>query len=345
MSTGEPKKAPRVTLAEVARLAGVSVGAVSQVLNDHPSSRISQDARARIAAAVEELGYRPNLVARSLRTSRTGTYGFVSDSVTITRFASGILRGALRAAHERGRFLLIAETGGDEDAEREAVESLIDRGVDGLVFAAQKSRYSSARREMRGLPRVNVNMSGTGAGISILPDEYEGGRVAVRVLAESGHRNGIALIGYDFRAAADGGVALTARRRLDGIAAEMADRGLTFAAQVACDDWQPERGYDAARHVLDTARPTAFLCLNDRLAFGTYQAIAEACKKIPGDFSVISFDDDEVAASLRPGLTTVAIPHVLMGALAIEALEVPPASDTVLVPMPLHERESVAPPA
>lgn len=344
----DPPQRPRVarvTLAEVAKAAGVSVGAVSQVLNDNPSSRISEEARARIVAAATELGYRPNMIARTLRTSKSHTYGFVSDAVTITRFASGILRGALAAARERGYFLLIAETGGDARQEEEAVQSLVDRGVDGIVFAAMKSR-SSGTHATGGIPTVNVNLAGSDDSISILPDEGDGGRTAVRALAEAGHTSGIVLVGHDFRAPVDGGIALTARRRLQGIADEMAAHQISFADQQACPDWQPEQGYDAARRMLDAGPVTAMLCLNDRLAFGAYQAIAEARLRIPDDVSVISFDDDELATALRPGLTTVAIPHERMGALAIEALTSPrEASSDVLVPMPIHVRASVGPPA
>ena len=338
-------RSSRVTLARVAKLAGVSIGAVSQVLSDNPNSRISATVRARIIAAAAELGYRPNMVARTLRTSKSSTYGFVSDTVTITRFATGILRGSLRAAHERGYFLLIAETAGDEEQEKEAVESMIDRGVDGIVFAAMKSRTSSPHGVPRWVPSVNVNMSSTAEAISILPDELNGGRIAVRTLAEAGHRDRIAIIGHDFRGSPDAHVALTARRRIAGIAAEMADRGLEFLDQRACDDWQTEQGYLAMRDVLKHARPTALLCLNDRLAFGAYQALAEAHLAIPEDVSVLSFDDDEFAASLRPGLTTVAIPHERMGVLAIEVLGAPgPMTSDLLVPMALHTRESIAAP-
>ena len=175
-SDGPGGRAPRVTLAQVAAHAGVSTGAVSQVLNNHPSSRISPEVRARIAAAVTELGYRPNLVARSLRTARTDTYGFVSDSVTITRYASGILRGALDAARAGGYFLLIAETAGDARQEQEAVESLLDRGVDGIVFAAMKSRGSLPHTVPPSLRTINVNVAAAPGTASVLPDEFEGAR-------------------------------------------------------------------------------------------------------------------------------------------------------------------------
>ncbi|MBD7920320.1 LacI family DNA-binding transcriptional regulator [Cellulomonas sp. Sa3CUA2] len=331
----------RVTLAQVAARAGVSVGAVSQVLNEHPSSRISTEARARIVAAVDELGYRPNLVARSLRTARTDTYGFVSDSVTITRHASGILRGALDAARTAGGFLLIAETAGDPRQEQEAVQSLLDRGVDGIVFAAMKSRGPMHPLLPPGLRTVNVNVADPRTA-SVLPDEFEGGGRAVRVLADAGHTE-IALVGSGL---ADVGaeVSYTARRRLAGIGAATGSRGVAVVAELHCDDWQVEAGYEAVRDLLTRRRPTALLCLNDRLAVGAYHALAEAGLRVPADVSVVSFDDDEIAATLRPGLTTVAIPHEEMGRLAVEMMisgaELP--SGDVLVPMALHERASVA---
>jgi LacI family transcriptional regulator len=338
-------RAPRVTLAQVAARAGVSTGAVSQVLNKHPSSRISPEVRARIAAAVSELGYRPNLVARSLRTARTDTYGFVSDSVTITRYASGILRGALDAARAGGYFLLIAETAGDARQEQEAVESLLDRGVDGIVFAAMKSRGSLPHTVPASLRTINVNVAAAPGTASVLPDEYEGGRTAVQALAAAGHRQ-IALVGSDLRVDLDSGLSYTAHRRLAGIAAAMTELGLEFVDQVTCDDWEPDVGHAAVRELLGRVRPTALLCLNDRLAVGGYHALADAGLSVPDDVSVVSFDDDEVAASLRPGLTTVAIPHEAMGRLAIELLLAADVDATgdILVPMGLHERASVAAP-
>ena len=294
---------------------------------------------------MDELGYRPNMVARSLRRSKTETYGLISDAVSITRFASGILRGALRESFERDHVLLIAETDGDPERERRAVESLLDRGVDGIIFAAQKSRKAHTFALPPSLPRVNVNLSHAEHAIAIVPDEFAGGRIAVRELIEAGHRNGIALIGHDLRQPMDDELALTARRRLDGIASEMATGGLEFAAQVFCSDWQTEQGFAATRQVLGQVTPTALLCLNDRIAFGAYQALSEADLAIPEDVSVVSFDDDEISAVLRPGLTTVAIPHERMGALAVEVIsgEHDDVED-ILVPMQLQLRHSIGAP-
>ncbi len=97
--------------------------------------------------------------------------------------------------------------------------------------------------------------------------------------------------------------------------------------------------------MLGELTPTAMLCLNDRIAFGTYQALTEAQLAIPGDVSVVSFDDDEISAVLRPGLTTVAIPHEEMGAKAIEVISgTVQTGDDILIPMPLQAQESVGAP-
>lgn len=332
----------RVTLAQVAERAGVSPGAVSQVLNEHPQARISTDARERINRAVEELGYRPNMVARSLRMAKSGTFGFISDSVTITRHATGMLRGALRAADESDHFLLIAETGGDPARERRAVESLLDRGVDGIVFAAMKSRHLADYPLPRGVPHVNVNLSHSDGAVAVLPDEFTAGRDSVRLLAEAGHRDGIVVVGHDLAPGNDPTLAVTARRRLDGIAHEMDARGMRPLGEFRCDDWEPEFGYEAAKRALGLHGLSAMLCLNDRIAVGAYQAVAESGRSIPADVSVMSFDDDEIAAALRPGLTTIAMPHETMGATAIQVLTaaVPPSGD-VFIPMSIKVRGSI----
>jgi len=335
----------RVTLAQVAERAGVSPAAVSQVLNEHPRARISADARERIGRAVEELGYRPNMVARSLRMSRSATFGFISDSVTVTRYATGILRGALRSAEEVDHLLLIAETGGDPERERRAVESLLDRGVDGIVFAAMKSRHPAAYALPRGLPHVNVNLAHSDGAISVLPDEFNAGRSSVDALVDAGHADGIALIGHELSPGDDPALAITARRRLEGIAFEMDRRGMRFAGEFPCEDWEPGYGRDAARQALGAAGITAMLCLNDRIAFGAYQAISDHGLTVARDISIVSFDDDEIASILHPALTTIAIPHERMGATAVEVLtaSTQPAEDA-LIPMTMKVRDSIGPP-
>ncbi len=125
--------APRPTLADVARLSGLSKTAVSLILNDRPS-RLSEDAVERVRTAAAQLGYKPNPpAAQSLRSGKTRTIGFISDQVTITRFASAMVRGTLRAAKELDHTVLIAETGDDPTQLAAAFDELIDRRVDGVI--------------------------------------------------------------------------------------------------------------------------------------------------------------------------------------------------------------------
>ncbi|MHC9043274.1 LacI family DNA-binding transcriptional regulator [Microbacterium saperdae] len=335
----------RVTLAEVARHAGVSVGAVSQVVNNNPSSRISPAVRERIVEAIATLNYRTNIVARSLRLSSTNTLGFISDSVTITRFATGILRGALRAASSQNQMMLIAETEGDPEQERRAVESLLDRQVDGIVFAAMKNRRSRAVDLPLGFPHVYVNLLASEPALSVLPDDFEGGRAAVRTLLDAGHDARIALVGATLDPPRNAGLSPTAYRRLSGLSDEMSSRGLTFIREMPIRNWEPDLAYEATLELLQDTYPSAIVCLNDRVAFGVYQALAEARLKVPDDISVVSFDDDEIAATLRPALTTVAIPHEEMGRIAVETMnDGMTGSSEVLVPMPVRMRGSVCGP-
>jgi LacI family transcriptional regulator len=136
-----------------------------------------------------------------------------------------------------------------------------------------------------------------------------------------------------------------ATQRLAGITEVLSAERLTAAGRVDCL-WWPESAYEAIGRLLVAGeRPTGLICLNDRVAFGAYQAIAEAGLRIPQDISVVSFDDSDLASWLRPALTSIAIPHFELGRRAVEVLLTSPRPDGVrLIPMPLHRRASVGPP-
>lgn len=332
----------RVTLADVARRAGLSPSAASMILNGRPDTRLSKDAHDRVNAAASELGYRPNLAARSLRTDKTQTIGFVSDLVATTRFASGLIKGALAAAEEAGHVVLVVETGGDPAREAEAVAALLDRQVDGIVFATMRARELFIPDLPAGVKVVLLNATNDRYRTSVLPDEYAGGRAAVRLLSEAGHREGIVLLGHDHRAEQEVFRSTTVERRLQGIQAEMVDRGLEFVAERSIWLWEPQGGHEAVSRLLDEGHDLrAVVSLNDRLAFGAYQALTERGLSVPGDVAIVSFDNDELAAYLRPGLTTIALPHEAMGARAVDLLLRDGAAGEVLVPMPAVVRASL----
>jgi LacI family transcriptional regulator len=336
----------RPTLRDVARLAGLSPAAVSLILNDKPDTRLSEDARRRVIAAVEALGYRPNVAARSLVTSKSQTIALITDHVATTRFGSGIVKGCLRAADKHDQVIFLLETDGDERRLKEAVATVLDRGVDGIVFSTVRARQMTVPPTPTQVGVVMLNATSELHTSAVLPDEFIGGSDAMRLLLAGGHGDGIALIGLNDEVERDLGRSVTIPERLRGLRETLFASGHSFLEAIDTPLWEPEDGYAATKGLLDKHRRgdvTAIVCLNDRLAFGCYQALSELGLRIPDDISIVSFDNDELAAHLRPGLTTIELPYEEMAASAIDLLFSENRSEQIMVPMRVIERGSVSP--
>jgi LacI family transcriptional regulator, galactose operon repressor len=338
-------------------MAGVSPTTASFVLSGRGQEmRISRDVADRVLKSAEKVQYRPNILSVGLRTGTTRTIGFVSDTVATSRFAGELIKGALEAARERGVLLFIGETEGDPQLERGLIQAMHDRQVDGIILAAMYTRAIALPKGLAAGPAVLLNaLSKRPVPLpSVLPDEAEAGRAAARVLLEAGHRGGIHLIGAGpgARDVPAGGIA--AVERLEGIRTTLAGAGVKVASGRLCRAWEPHDGLAATSELLQNARPRALICFNDRLALGAYQALAEFGLMVPTDVSVVSFDDDAIASWVRPGLTTVAIPHYDLGRAAVDVLfdeidrdhgDTPRQATVHRVAMPVRTRESVAPPS
>ncbi|WP_326595351.1 LacI family DNA-binding transcriptional regulator [Streptomyces sp. NBC_01803] len=337
----------RVTMAEVARGAGVSPTTASFVLSGRTDMRISDAARERVQAAARELGYRPNVTARSLRTKSTLTIGLVSDTITTTPYAGELIRGALEAARARDHLLFITETGGDRATESGLVNALLDRQVDAVVYAAMFTRHVSPPSELRGRRVVLLNCLAPGFGApSVIPDEIGAGRDAARLLLSAGHTRGIWSIGgrHALPATPDG--LFAGDERVRGLTETLCAGGGGLDGVVECE-WGAAAGYREVRALLaDGRRPRALVCATDRVSFGAYQALTEAGLRVPDDVSVVSFDDQDFASWLRPALTTLALPHSELGRIAVELIleDGPLNAVTHRVPMPPRVRDSVGPP-
>ncbi len=341
----------RVTLADVARVAGVSSTTASLVLSGRgPELRISAEVQERVRAASAEMGYRPNIVSIGLRKGTTRTLGLVSDTVATSQLAGDMIKGALEAARDHGFMLFIGETEGDPGTERDLIDALQDRQVDGIILTSMFTRTRAVPASLDRVPTVLLNTlpAGPGAPPAVIPDEITAGRAAARVLLDAGHRE-IHLVGAGPGPddVPPGTVAGT--ERLTGIREALAAEGLAPASGYLCDDWLPPQGLAATRALLADGRPRALITFNDRLAFGVYQGLQEAGLRVPEDVSVVSFDDYPMAEWLRPGLSSFAIPHEQLGRRAVELLlatidgrSFPPGHVERLA-MPLHSRGSVAP--
>lgn len=340
------RKAPRI--ADVARAAGVSPTTVSFVLNDWPQANISNDTRERVWSAARELGYRPNAAAKVLRTQRTHTIGFVTDEIAVTPFAGNVIKGAQDCAWQNKKLLMIVNTGNDRQLMEAAVEALLERQVEGIIYAAMYHQAIDPPSTLSEVPTVLLDcFSPDGSLASVVPDEQQGGRVATEALLEAGHRR----IGY---------INLTptipaAIGRLAGYRAALERAGVQYdPALVREGDGDAARGYSEALALMQLpAPPSAIFCATDRTAMGAYDALRELGLRIPRDVSIVGFDNQKLIADyLRPGLTTVQLPHYEMGRWAVEYLieqsdadaadQAPPQ---MLLQCPLVSRASVAPPS
>lgn len=339
----------RITLADVARAAGVSRTTASLVLSDRGDElRISESSQDRVRTIASELGYRPNKLSTSLRSGTSRTVGFVSDTVATSQLAGDMIKGALEEARAQGYMLFIGETEGDEVEQDRLVETMLDHQVDGLIIASMFTRERAVPRSANGRKVVLLNSlpADTDQRVpAVIPDEYTAGREATRLLLEAGHRD-IHLIGAGPRRDDVAPRTVAGRERLAGILDELDAAGLAPASGSTSMIWLPEEGFELTRALISRGvRSGALITFNDRLAFGAYQAIGEAGLSVPADFAVVSFDDHQLAGWLHPGLTTFAIPHRELGRRAVEVLlaeETPADVYPDRMRMPLRVRGSVA---
>ncbi|MCU1565648.1 MAG: LacI family transcriptional regulator [Pseudarthrobacter sp.] len=323
-----------IGIKDVATAAGVSVTTVSHVLNEVAYARISPETRDKVRSAAEQLGYGPNRLAQALRTQRTGMLGLVSEDIATTPHAGRIILGAEEAAKARGYNLMIINTSGSASLEsrRDDVEALLERRVDGILYATMYHRIVELPANLGSVPSVLVDSVAAGGNITaVIPDEEGGARTAVEALLAAGHRR-IGFINNTDDVPAT-------RQRLHAFRTTLTEAGLDGgAAPVESEVSEVHGGYEAARRMLSRKdRPTGLFCYNDRMAMGAYRAAAELGLTIPADLSVVGFDDQElIAANLHPGLTTVALPHYEMGAWATEHLIDAVEGKTDLSLMALH---------
>lgn len=352
---GGAVKRKRVTLAQVAKEAGVAVSTASLVLGGRGSEiRISTAAQERVRAAAEGLGYRPNAVSVGLRKGRTSTLGFVSDSVASSRLAGEMIKGAIEAARDRGFMVFVGETGGNTTLERQLLEAMVDRQVDGVILASMLTHGRHLPEVLGHTATVLLNISADDSPFPVIvPDEHQGGRDAATALIDAGHTD-IHLIGAGPGPDDVHTISSAARMRLAGILEVLAEHNLTPASGRSINQWLPPEGYAGVEAILARGeKPGAIVCFNDRLAMGAYQALQDHGLRIPEDVSVVSFDNASIAGWMRPGLTTVALPHRSMGKRAADVLidviehqrtspDVPSARDIHRIHMPVRARDSIA---
>jgi DNA-binding LacI/PurR family transcriptional regulator len=330
-------------MADVAKLAGVSHQTVSRVINDSPQVR--EPTRERVLAAMRELDYRPNLAARALVTGRSRTVGVVSFDTTLHGPASTLF-GIERAAHEAGYHVTIVSAGAlDRASVVDAVERLRRQGVDGILVIAPQVDAAGALVDLSPeVPLVAVEAGRAADSIPLVAvDQADGAAAATTHLLELGHRTVWHIAGpRDW---------IEARQRVDGWRSALLAAGAA-APPPLIGDWSPRAGYALGHVLARDPEVTAIFVANDQMALGTLRALHEAGRDIPGEVSVVGFDDVPEAEYYLPPLTTVRQDfgevgrrslRVLLDVMASGAER--PAAQSVITPELIVRASTAQPPA
>lgn len=341
----------RATVRDVAKAAGVSISTVSRVMSGHGD--VSPETVAAVTAAADRLSYRPSAVARSLRLRRTGLIGLVITDIENPFFPS-LVRAVDDAARAMGSTLLLGNSSGDHERETAFLDLLIrGRMVDGLIVASDQMTNRNASAFLTSeVPIVVANTTSPHPSIpAVVSDNHLGGQLAIRHLLELGHRRLGVIRGPDQHEAS---VA-----RIQGISRAWSEAGMRQEALVVrVSDGSVASGFAAAEALLGADELiSGFVCYNDLTAIGACKALQRAGLNVPGDVSVVGFDDIPATEWATPTITTVVQQTALMGRLAVELLErrIGGAEGrdgletgdgdiaSVLVPVFLRRRESTGP--
>ncbi|HEX4443715.1 MAG TPA: LacI family DNA-binding transcriptional regulator [Galbitalea sp.] len=334
--------AGRVTIADVARLAGVHQATVSRALNAATESQVNPATAKRIRRVAKEIGYIPNVVARGLRTRLSMTVGVIIPDLTNPIFPL-IVRGLEDYLAPRGYTALLANTDRNDATEQRIFDSMMQRHVDGFVFATGHSDHALlAQSRDQGVPVVLVNRGVSDLSFPLITGDDKSGVFAViEHLATLGHRRILHLagpVGYS-----------TSEARAEAFVAACAANGVVYAPSVSTDEFSIAAG----RRVIDAAidrNPrdvTAIVAANDLLALGALRAIRGHGLSCPEDISVTGYNDVAFSEDFRPPLTTVRVPYTQMGSEAGRLLlsEIKERSEppfTITLPVSLVIRESTA---
>lgn len=297
-------------MGDVARLADVSQQTVSRVVNER--GYVGGRTRERVLTAMRELNYRPNPAAQALVTGRSNTLGVLSiDSVAFGPVS--ILRGLERAAHERGYFVSVARIGSfDRGSVLQALENLQRQSVAGILLnAGQDGIAHELDRGLVDVPLVAVEDTPEPGVPVVALDQVAGAAAATRLLLELGHRNVSHVAGPDDWS--------SARRRVEGWRSALESAGIEPRAPLP-GDWSVRSGHVLGHRLARDRDVTAVFAANDEMALGVMRAMFEAGRAVPGDVSVVGFDDVPFARYLTPPLTTLRQDFEEMGRRSVHML-------------------------
>ncbi|MBB3397059.1 MULTISPECIES: LacI family DNA-binding transcriptional regulator [unclassified Rhizobium] len=335
-----------VSIISVAKAAGVSNKTVSRVINGEPY--VTEETRERVEKAIRDLGYIPNMAARLIRSSRSNTFGIITDYVSTTPYSVDIVRGIQDWANAHGKTILMANTGGSSEREAEIWKMFQSHRIDGVLYVTMYRRTVDPVAGDVQIPTVMINCRPETNELlpSIEPDDYQGAQDLTRYLFDKGHRK----IGY-IRL---NPILLGAQLRLEAFRKTTADFGIAESdLSIRLGMEGPvgaEKNYVfavATEMLQQKERPTAIMSGNDEMTIQVYIAAMALGLRIPEDVSIVGFDDFRtVSLALKPELTTAALPYYDLGLEGAELLNSVVAGNNVspstrVLPCKLVERSSV----
>ena len=338
MPTPSPRRGP--SMADVAREAGVSGQTVSRVANGR--TNVDDATRERVLAAMRRVGYRPNSAARALRNGKFRSIGVIISA--LTTFGNTRTLDAIAAAVVREGFsiVLMPVTRPTQGEVTGAFGKLNEQAVDGIIILIEQHQLDQSEIELpHGLPVVVIDSSARYDHPVVDTDQADGAATATRHLLELGHETVWHIAGPP--------QSYSAERRRKSWQATLTAAGRAVPPLLT-GDWSPESGYAAGAILAADPAVTAVFTANDQMALGLLRALHEAGRAVPGEVSVVGFDDMDEAACFWPPLTTIrqsfdAVGRHAVAALLAEIETGAEAGEPVMVPTELVVRASTAPPA
>lgn len=323
VGTDKPPKRHRVTMHDIALAAGCSQATVSIVLNGNESVKISDSMQQRVRQSAEDLGYRvqsrpSDRNAQSVRQRsryEDGPIAFVVDNLVSSPESVHAFEGVMQAVKATGNIVLLAETQNDPVHEPKVLSYLLEQGVSAIIYACLFTRLVEVPQILRDtdVPVYLLNCYTDDLSFpAVIPGEVAGGHTATQALIKAGHRRIGMITGEMFM---DG-----TRDRIQGYRNALASADLPYDDDLVIEgNWLPSSGYAGTQKLMSLPKPpTAIFCQNDRMAVGCYEALKEMQLSIPGDVSVVGYDNDEVALHLSPPLTTVNLANRSLGRWVME---------------------------
>jgi LacI family transcriptional regulator len=288
------------SILEVSRLAGVSPATVSRVTNQ--AALVKESTRNKVLKTMQELGYQPNSAAQSLSSKRSNTLGMIVSQLD-GPFYGPVMSGVEETLRKHNKHVIIASGFGEESLEREAVDFLMARQVDGLILLTEGlgSGYLNELAKQIPLYLINQHVDGL-ENRNMWLDNEDGAYWATRHLIDQGHKDIVCIGGQTYKQ--------DANERLSGYQKAMSEAGLEVTDQhIVRTNFEVEGGIEGMQQLEDSGiRYTAVLAGNDEAAFGVYKWAARHNRVIPKDFSVIGFDDVLMSSYVTPKLTTMNFP-------------------------------------